>query len=111
MKNFFGAIGGKRDLLHEQINQAIVDLAAFFRPTLTVVDATRVLMRNGPQGGSFGDVRICDSVICATDQVAADSRACEFLGKSGHEISHVVLAAHQGLGEIDYRKAGYKELI
>jgi uncharacterized protein (DUF362 family) len=111
MKNFFGAIGGIRDPLHDKIDQAIVDLAAYFMPTLTVVDATRVLTRSGPQGGSFDDVRICDSVICSTDQVAADSRASEFLGLSGDRISHVVLAAEQGLGRLDYREAGYKELI
>jgi uncharacterized protein (DUF362 family) len=111
MKNFFGAIGGVRDHLHDQIDQAIVDLAAYFRPTLTVVDATRVLMRAGPQGGSFDDVEIFDSVICSTDQVAADSRACEFLGLTAEEIKHVVLAAEQGLGRIDYRKAGYKEIL
>ena len=111
MKNFFGAIGGNRDRLHDQLDQAIVDLAAFFRPTLTVVDATRVLMRHGPVGGSFGDVMICNSVICATDQVAADSRASEFVGKTGREISYIVLASEQGLGEIDYRRAGYKELL
>ena len=111
MKNFFGSIGGARDRLHEQIDQAIVDLAAYFKPTLTVIDATRVLMRSGPAGGSFDDVEIYDSVICATDQVAGDSRASEFLGLSGLEIKHVVLAAEQGLRDIDYRRAGYKELI
>jgi len=111
MKNFFGAIGGHRDYLHEQLDQAIVDLAAYFQPTLTVIDATRVLMRNGPGGGSFADVRICNAVICATDQVAADARACEFLNISSREIRHVVLAAQQGLGEIDYRRAGFLEII
>lgn len=111
MKNFFGAIGGVRDGLHDQIDQAIVDLAGYFKPTLTIVDATRVLTRSGPQGGSFDDVAKFDSVICSTDQVAADSRACEFLGLSGDEIKHIVLAAELGLGRIDYRKAGYKEII
>jgi len=110
MKNFFGAIGGVRDHLHDQLDQAIVDLATYFKPTLTVVDATRVLMRNGPGGGSIGDVKVCNSVICATDQVAADARACEFLGRSAKDIRHVVLAHQQGLGEIDYRKAGYREV-
>jgi len=110
MKNFFGAIGGSRDQLHAQLDQAIVDLASYFRPTLTVVDATRVLMRNGPAGGSTGDVRVCDSVICATDQVAADSRASEFLGMTARRIRHVVMASEQGLGEIDYRRAGYTEI-
>ncbi len=111
MKNFFGIIGGDRNQLHKRIDQAIVDLAAFFKPTLTVVDATRVLMRNGPQGGSIDDVKRVDTVICATDQVAADSRACEFLGLSGRDVRHVIMAAEQGLGEIDYRKAGYKEVV
>jgi uncharacterized protein (DUF362 family) len=67
-------------------------------------------MRNGPSGGSFDDVSLRNTVICSTDQVAADSRACEFLGKTGNEIGHVTLAAQQGLGEIDYRKAGYLEI-
>jgi uncharacterized protein (DUF362 family) len=111
MKNFFGAIGGNRGSLHDQIDQAIVDLAAYFRPTLTVVDATRVLMQAGPQGGSFDDVMKYDSVICSTDEVAAHSRACEFLGISGDEIAHIVLAGEQGLGQIDYRRAGYKEIL
>ncbi len=110
MKNFFGAIGGIRDDLHAQLDQAIVDLASFFRPTLTVIDATQVLMRNGPSGGSRSDVKICNAVICATDQVAGDARACEFLGITAGKIGHVILAAKQGLGEIDYRKAGYREL-
>ncbi len=111
MKNFFGIIGGNRGGLHEQLDQVIVDLASFFRPTLTVIDATRVLIRNGPSGGSLDDVTIFDSVICATDQVAADSRASEFLGVKGPDIGHIALAAEQGLGEIDYRKAGYQEVI
>jgi len=111
MKNFFGAIGGKRDLLHDRLDQAIVDLASYFRPTLTVIDATRVLTRSGPAGGSIEDVKVCDSVICATDQVAGDSRASEFIGSPGSQINHVGMAARQGLGEIDYRKAGYKEII
>jgi uncharacterized protein (DUF362 family) len=111
MKNFFGAIAGNRDLLHDPIDQSIVDLANFFRPTLTVIDVTRVLIRNGPSGGSFDDVEVHDSVICSTDQVAGDSRACEFLGLSGTDIKHVVLAAEQGLGEIDYQKAGYKVVL
>jgi uncharacterized protein (DUF362 family) len=111
MKNFYGIIAGNRSSLHRQIDQSIVDLAAFFRPSLTVVDVTRVLVRNGPQGGSFDDVDVFDSVICATDQVAADARACEFLGLTGKDVPHIVLAHEQGLGEIDYRKAGYKEIL
>jgi uncharacterized protein (DUF362 family) len=110
MKNLYGILGGRRNQLHQQIDQSIVDLAAFCRPTLTVVDATRVLVRNGPTGGSLDDVAIENSVICATDQVAADSRASEFLGLTGDQVSHIRLAEKSGLGTVDYRAAGYKEV-
>ncbi|MDH3891306.1 MAG: DUF362 domain-containing protein [candidate division Zixibacteria bacterium] len=109
MKNLYGILGGRRNQLHQEIDQSIVDLAMFSRPTLTVVDATRVLMRGGPQGGSLDDVNIEHSVICATDQVAADARAVEFLGLAAADVAHIVQAEKAGLGLIDYRAAGYKE--
>ncbi len=110
MKNFYGILGGRRSQLHQNIDQSIVDLASFCRPTLTVVDATRVLTRGGPQGGSLGDVAVENSVICSTDMVAADSRGCEYLGLTGDLVGHIDAAYKAGLGEIDYRKAGYKEI-
>jgi uncharacterized protein (DUF362 family) len=111
MKNLYGILGGLRNQLHQQIDQSIVDLAAFTPPTLTVVDATHVLLRNGPQGGSLGDVAVENSVVCATDQVAADSRASEFLGIKGENVSHITLAEKSGLGRVDYKAVGYKEIV
>jgi uncharacterized protein (DUF362 family) len=111
MKNLYGILGGRRNQLHQEIDQSIVDLAAFCKPTLTVVDATHVLMRDGPTGGSLDDVVIHNSVMCATDQVAADSRACEFLGLEGSKVEHIVLAEQAGLGMVDYRAAGYREIV
>ncbi len=111
MKNLYGILGGARNQLHQQISQAIVDLAAFCRPTLTVVDATRVLTRNGPQGGSLDDVSIEHTVMCATDLVAVDARAAEFLGLTAGNVGHIALAEKAGLGTIDYHSAGYKEVL
>lgn len=110
MKNFYGIIGGARHRLHQKIDQSIVDLTAFARPTLTVVDATRVLLRGGPQGGSLDDVAIENSVMCATDIVAADARGAEFLGRKAEDIGHIVLAEKAGLGSMDYLNVGYKEV-
>ena len=56
LKNHMGLIGGTRGRLHQEIHPSLVDLAAAFRPTLTVVDATRVMMRNGPTGGRLEDL-------------------------------------------------------
>jgi uncharacterized protein (DUF362 family) len=111
MKNLYGILGGRRNRLHQEIDQSIVDLAAFVRPTLTVVDATRVMFRGGPQGGSLDDVSIENTVMCSTDQVAADARAAEFLGLSGRQVGHIALAAQSGLGSLDYRAAGYREIV
>ncbi len=110
MKNLYGILGGRRNRLHQEIDQSIVDLASFVRPTLTVVDATRVLVSGGPQGGSLDDVVIENTVMCSTDQVAADARAVEFLGLTGQQVGHIVLAAQSGLGTLDFRNAGFKEI-
>ncbi|MDD5424937.1 MAG: DUF362 domain-containing protein [candidate division Zixibacteria bacterium] len=110
MKNLYGILGGARNRLHQQIDESIVDLAAFCRPTLVVVDATRVLMRGGPTGGSLSDVEIHNTVLCATDQVAADARSSEFLNARAERISHLTLAEKSGLGKIDYNFIGYKEV-
>ncbi len=110
MKNLYGILGGRRNQLHQEIDQSIVDLAQYCTPTLTVVDATRILLRGGPTGGSLDDVAIENSVICATDQVAADARGVQFLGISADKIGHIKLAHQAGLGEIDYNLAGYHEI-
>ena len=110
MKNLYGILGGRRNRLHQEIDQSIVDLVAFAPPTLTIVDATRVLVRNGPQGGSLADVKSPNVVICATDPVAADARAVEWLDLRAEQVGHIALAARSGLGTLDYRAAGLVEL-
>ena len=55
VKNWYGILGGQRQRLHQRINESLADLLAFLRPTLTILDAYRVLMRNGPTGGSLND--------------------------------------------------------
>ncbi len=57
MKNWMGAIVGSRPGLHQRLDQACAELGAAFRPTLTVIDATRVLTGGGPTGGSLDLVR------------------------------------------------------
>ncbi len=56
MKNWFGAIGGRRGSLHGDIHPNIVDLAQFFKPSITLIDAIRIMTRNGPSGGSTSDI-------------------------------------------------------
>ncbi|MFQ5877701.1 MAG: DUF362 domain-containing protein [Acidobacteriota bacterium] len=98
MKNLYGLLGGGRGRLHQRIHAAIADLASAFGPTLTVVDATRVMLRGGPQGGRLDDVLRVGAVGAGTDPVALDAWGATLIGADPLEIGHIVLARGRGLG-------------
>jgi uncharacterized protein (DUF362 family) len=98
MKNWYGILGGRRNRLHQNIHTSVADLATFMRPTLTVLDATRVLMRNGPQGGNIDDTRELHQVIASVDQVAADAYGCELIGQRRENVTYLAMGQERGLG-------------
>ncbi len=100
MKNWYGVLGGRRNRLHQNIHVSIADLATFLRPTLTVLDATRVLYRNGPQGGNLSDVRVVNQVVASTDQVMADSYGAFLLGVPLERVAYLGLGRERGLGSL-----------
>ncbi len=104
MKNWLGAIGGARNQLHQKLDEAMVDLAAFFQPQLTVLDAYRILTRNGPQGGRTSDVKLQKTVVVTTDPVAADTLGASFLELGPQELAYLGLANKRGLGEINLER-------
>lgn len=111
MKNLYGIIGGNRARLHQDINNSIADLGNFLRPTLVIVDAWRILLRNGPQGGSLADVEERRMLVASTDQVAIDAYAGkEFFGLSVEEMRWLGLAEAHGLGTADYGSLPFEEL-
>jgi len=101
MKNFYGLMGGRRNQLHQDVHLSIAEMTAFFAPTLTVVDAVRILTANGPSGGSLADVKQCDTVIASVDPVAADARAAGLFGIDPAEIRYLVIGSQMGLGSLD----------
>lgn len=109
MKGWFGAIGGVRYTLHPRIDEAIAGLAQMMKPTLTVVDATRVLMRNGPTGGNLDDVREVGAIAVSRDPVAADAWGSELV-RPRRKLGWLDLAEQRGLGHRDYRRIGLVEI-
>jgi len=104
MKNWLGAIGGSRNQLHQKLDQAMIDLAAFFKPTLTVLDAYRILVRNGPQGGRPSDTKLMKTVVAGVDYVAVDAMGASFLEIPPQELPYLRLGKEKGLGEFQLEK-------
>lgn len=104
MKNIMGVIGGNRGRLHRQIGEAVTDINLVVHSDLTIVDATRILLRNGPQGGNVRDVEWRHTLIASSDIVAADSVAATLFGYRPEDISTVVAGAKRGLGVMDLNR-------
>jgi uncharacterized protein (DUF362 family) len=102
-KNLLGVILDAGDI-HANIGQRTADLVSVCRPTLTVVDAVRVLTANGPTGGDLNDVERLDTVLASADIVAADSYSATLFGLTGADIPYVQAAYDMGLGEMDLEK-------
>ena len=101
LKNWIGITGKLRVMFHTDLQRSIAELAALMRPTLTVLDASRVLMQHGPQGGSLADVKPVRTVAAGFDPVALDAFACSLLGMAPLPES-LRLAAGMGLGRTDF---------
>jgi uncharacterized protein (DUF362 family) len=101
MKNWLGAVGGPRNQLHQGLDYAMIDLATFFKPTLTVLDAYRILVRNGPQGGRLSDAQLHKVVVAGVDYVAVDALGATFFDINPEELPYLQLASERGIGRID----------
>lgn len=100
IKNLFGVISTPNQM-HRNLGQRAADVISRVRPTLTVVDAVRIMVTHGPTGGSLNDVKQMDTVIASHDFVAADAYAATLFDKSGADIAYVQAAAEMGLGTLD----------
>ncbi len=99
-KNLLGVIQNP-SRIHINLGQRTADLVSLIRPTLTVVDAVRILMDHGPTGGNLDDVQLANTVIASHDIVAADAYAATLFDRTGKDIAYVKAAADMGLGTLD----------
>lgn len=102
MKNFIGVTAQMNKIHRYDTHQAIADLNTLVRPSLSVIDASVILLENGP--GGPGPKRDAGQVIASSDVVAADSYACTLFGLTAQDVPYIVYGAQAGLGEQDYNK-------
>jgi uncharacterized protein (DUF362 family) len=104
MKNWYGLLGGRRNIFHQDIHSIIMELAMMVKPSLVILDATTAMMTNGPTGGSLSDLKNTNTMIVGTDQVAADAFGASLLGRSLDELPFIGKAEAAGIGTADYHK-------
>jgi len=105
MKNWYGMLGGQRNQLHQRIHESLVDLADFVRPTLTIIDSYRVLLRNGPTGGNLDDVILKKTLVASTDPVAVDAYVAKaYWNLEVDALPYLKMAARRGLGTYEFEK-------
>jgi uncharacterized protein (DUF362 family) len=110
MKNLMGIIQSPIKF-HINLSQRIADLTSCIRPTLTVVDAVRILKSHGPTGGSLEDVEKTDTVIASHDIVAADAYAATLFGLTGADIPAIRAGANMRLGTMDLDTIKIEEIF
>ena len=104
LKNFYGFLGGRRNVFHQDINGIITELAQLLKPTLCVLDGTVSMMTNGPTGGSLSDLKDTGTMVISTDPVAADAVGVELLGRTLADVPYILMAEKAGAGQADYHR-------
>lgn len=103
IKNWYGLLGGRRNIFHQQIHTIIAELAMMVQPTLVILDGTASMISNGPTGGSLADLKATRTLIAGTDPVAVDAMGATLLGKTVQDLPHLLMAEKAGVGVTDFR--------
>ena len=110
IRNLMGLIWNWEDIDRLGIDQCLVDLLHFRKPVLNIIDADRVITKNGPTGNSPDDISLFKSLILSPDIVAADSAAAALLNIDPTLINHITLANKSGFGDIKVNESRIRNI-
>jgi len=110
MKNLMGVMGGNRGDIHNGFTRKIVDISRTILPTLTIIDAYRILTANGPVGGNLAHVKHPRTLIISPCLVSADYLALDLFGLKVDQVDVVADALKHGLNKFDSKTLNVKRL-
>jgi uncharacterized protein (DUF362 family) len=102
LKNYMGLCWDRITMHRTDLHQCIADLNTVRKADLTVLDATRMLLTNGPSGP--GQVRQEDTIIAGSDPVAVDAYGATLFKQEPRKIRHILAGYEMGIGEMDLGK-------
>jgi uncharacterized protein (DUF362 family) len=104
LKNMFGCNPEPYKLrYHGQLHHNIVDFAAAYSPSLSIVDGIIGMEGNGPVSGTPVYV---GAMMFGTDPVATDHAVARVMGIDPKKIKTLELALQRGLGTFQYNLVG-----
>jgi uncharacterized protein (DUF362 family) len=110
MKNLMGVMGGNRGDLHNDFQRKIVDIDRTILPTVTIIDAYRILTANGPVGGNLAHVKQTKTLVMSPCVVSADYLALDLFGLKPEEVPLVNEGLKRGLNKYDVKSLNVKRV-
>jgi uncharacterized protein (DUF362 family) len=74
------------------------------------MDAYRVLVSGGPQGGNLNDVKLMKTVVAGIDPVAIDAYGATLLGLRAEQVPYITIANKRGLGNQNFDELDVKHI-
>lgn len=105
-KNLMGAVKD-RGYLHQSLHEGIADLAMMLPGHLSVLDATRILLRGGPSNGNPKDVAVKNTIIAGVNAVQVDVLGATLFGAKPGDIGYLKLLGQRKYAEINPGKLKY----
>lgn len=95
LSNLLGAVGGAPTAPDWDNSAFIAEIAQLIQPDLTIIDAARVLVSNGPLGLSRADVRQLDTLVLGADAITVDAIGATLFERAWHAVDHIRVTAEQ----------------
>lgn len=110
LKNLMGVMGGNRGSIHSGFDSKLADIGSAILPSLTIIDAYRILTGNGPTGGNLADVKLQKTLIASSCVVTADYLALDMFSLSLPQVGHIGEMVKRGKNKFDLQKLNVKEI-
>jgi len=110
LKNLMGVMGDRRGQIHKNFATKLIDIDSKILPQLTIIDAYRILLDNGPSGGDLDDVKLTKTLIASPCIVTADYLGLSLFNHTLNDIDHVNEAVKRNLNQFDINKLNVKKV-
>jgi uncharacterized protein (DUF362 family) len=111
LKNLMGTVWDREEFHFKGLDACIADVALAVRPTLNVVDASRVMLTGGPRGNGGSRYAELGMQILCPDIVAADAAAAKAFGASPGSFEYIGRAAALKLGTDDLDSLDIRRIV